>query len=91
VNWTAYYTACEDSQLRIKYRDRDVAGAAWLGGGGLAPAGSGYQTSGYCKPDGQPHRWVGYATLKTATGGIVLAKTPKVYFKATAVTGDCPH
>ena len=89
VSWTAYYTACADSQLRIKYRDRDVAGSSWLGGSGLAETGSGYQISGHCRPDGQLHRWVGYATLKTPTGGIVLAQTPKVYFKATAVTGSC--
>ena len=64
---------------------RPTAGAAAR----HAPCGTGSTYAGVCHPDGQEHRWVAYATVKTATGGTVLAESAKGYIFSSAVNGNC--
>ena len=89
VAFPASYSVCDSTRVTIKFRDRDTD-SGWGGGYGTAPAGSSGTTyAGTCYPDGQAHRWVAYATLKTPTGGQLIAQTAKVYFKSKPVTGNC--
>jgi hypothetical protein len=89
IVFPASYTACDSSRVAVKFRDRDVTPVAWGGGASTVVAGSGTTSAGTCDPDGQQHRWVAYATVKTPTGGTVLAQSAKVYYTSTAVTGNC--
>lgn len=86
--FSATYTVCESTRVTIKLRDRD-AGPGWGGGSSTVPAGSATTYAGTCHPDGQPHRWVAYATLKTPVGGVLIAETAKVYFKSKPVSRNC--
>jgi hypothetical protein len=87
ITFPASYSLCASSRVAIKYRDRDVSPASWGEGiNSSVPAGQGTTFAGTCIPDGQTHRMVGYATIKTPTGGTILAESPKVYYVSTAVT-----
>jgi hypothetical protein len=90
VVFPATYSVCDATLVRIKFRDRDTD-TGWGSGSGVAAAGS--SDSIYvatCDPDGQAHRWVAYATLKTPRGGTLLAQTAKVYLKSQPVSHNCP-
>ncbi len=90
VFFPASYTLCESSRVAIKDRDRDVTPVSWGGGSsGGVPAGTGTTWVGTCAADGQPHRWVAYGTVKTNTGGTLLAQSAKVYFVSKAVKHNC--
>jgi hypothetical protein len=89
VVFPANYSVCDATLVKIKFRDRDTD-TGWGGGSGTAPAGtSGTTYVATCHPDGQAHRWVAYATLKTPRGGTLLAQTAKVYFKSQPVSPNC--
>ena len=85
VTFSASFTLCQQSLVSIKFRDRDTTNG-WGGGSGTEPFGPGSTYAGNCHPDGKAHRWVAYATVKTQTGGILLAQSDKVYFNAQPVT-----
>ncbi len=93
INFSATYSVCDATFVKIKIRDRDQVPVSWGGGGGTAAAGTSATTySAICHPDGLAHRWVAYATLKTPQGpggGQLIAQTAKVYFKSTPVTRNC--
>ena len=89
VAFPASYSVCDSTRVTIKFRDRDTE-FGWGGGYITVPAGSsGTDYAGTCYPDGQSHRWVAYATLKTPTGGHLIARTAKVYFKSKPVARNC--
>lgn len=88
VVFPASFTLCENSKVTVKFRDRDDADG-WANGAVTRPAGSGSTYAGVCDPDGTEHRWVAYATVKTPTGGTVLAQSAKAYVRSSAVSGDC--
>ena len=85
VTFAADFSVCETTRIKVKYRDRD-ADTGWLMGAVTYPGGSSNTLfAGECRPDGKEHRWVAYATLKTAGTGVVIAQTAKVYFKSAPV------
>jgi hypothetical protein len=86
----ATFSVCDQSRVTIKVRDRDDPNGGWGAGSGTWPAGTSTTTwTSVCNPDGKAHRWVAYATIKTPTGGTLLAQTAKVYIKSKPVTGTC--
>jgi len=88
VVFPASFTLCESSKVTVKFRDRDSTDG-WGATAGTHPAGSSSTYAGVCNPDGTEHRWVAYATVKTATGGTVLAQSAKAYIYSSAVSGNC--
>jgi hypothetical protein len=87
IDFPVTFTVCDFStEVTIKYRDRD-ADTSWakFRSRGMQPGT--YDWSASVRPqDGQAHRWVSYATLKTVNGdGTVLAKSARVYFKSPAI------
>jgi hypothetical protein len=86
VVFTASYTVCGTSRVTLKYRDRDNPTIAGSGSTGTSEP-SGTTFAGTCYPDGQPHRWAAYATIKN--GPTLLVKSATVYLKAKAVKGNC--
>jgi hypothetical protein len=89
VVFPADYAVCDYTRVTVKFRDRDTS-SGWAGGYITVLAGAtGTDYSGTCTPDGQPHRWVAYATLKTPVGGQLITKTAKVYFKSAPVSRNC--
>lgn len=90
IVFPASYRTCGAAKVTVKFRDRDVVPVSWGGGSStMAVATVGSTNTGLCNPDGLVHRWVAYATIKTPTGGTLIAEATKVYFKSAARTRNC--
>jgi CBS domain-containing protein len=90
VVFPATYSVCDATLVRIKFRDRDTD-TGWGSGSGVASAGS--SDSIYvatCDPDGQAHRWVAYATLKTPRGRHAPRADRQDLREVASVSHNCP-
>ena len=87
--FAADFSVCETTRVKVKYKERGATNGWRFSPQRPNPGGNTNVVTAFdCKPDGQEHKWVAYATMKLAgatTEGPFL-QSAKVYFKAKPVT-----